>query len=198
MAMEMPAEHSTLTHTLVVGGTGMLRKATLYFATLGHDVSVVARTVSSLERLEREAEGMAGRIHPIALDYREQAALAAGLDEAIRLRGPIGLAVCWIHSVGREAFPTIVRKMSVSPRSWRLFHVRGSGGSDASWLNPSPVRETVVAPGLYREVMLGFVPLGTGSRWLTNEEISDGVIEAVDTDAERSIVGVVEPWELRP
>lgn len=51
---------------------------------------------------------------------------------------------------------------------------------------------------MYREVMLGFVPLGTGSRWLTNEEISDGVIDAVGTDGERSIVGVVEPWELRP
>jgi hypothetical protein len=40
--------------------------------------------------------------------------------------------------------------------------------------------------------------VGSGSRWLTNQEISAGVIRAVDGDAPLSMVGVVEPWSARP
>ena len=50
----------------------------------------------------------------------------------------------------------------------------------------------------YRRVILGFVVEGGKSRWLTHEEISGGVIEAVQKDAERYIVGTVEPWSMRP
>ncbi|NLG69565.1 MAG: hypothetical protein GX496_08420 [Firmicutes bacterium] len=50
----------------------------------------------------------------------------------------------------------------------------------------------------YREVILGFVVEPSGSRWLTHDGISPGVLEAIDRDAPRWIVGTVEPWSARP
>jgi hypothetical protein len=47
-------------------------------------------------------------------------------------------------------------------------------------------------------VVLGFVAGETGSRWLTNDEISTGVLKAVDEDAPLSIVGETRPWSARP
>jgi len=50
----------------------------------------------------------------------------------------------------------------------------------------------------YRTILLGFVVEGKTSRWLTNNEICDGVIEAIENDARDSIIGTVEPWNKRP
>lgn len=50
----------------------------------------------------------------------------------------------------------------------------------------------------YREIILGFVLEGDRSRWLTDAEISAGVLAAVDADQPRYIVGTVRPWHLRP
>jgi len=49
-----------------------------------------------------------------------------------------------------------------------------------------------------RQVVLGFKLEAGGSRWLTNAEISDGVLEAVRTDRAYTIVGQAEPWSARP
>jgi hypothetical protein len=50
----------------------------------------------------------------------------------------------------------------------------------------------------YSQVILGFVLDGNSSRWLTNDEISAGVIKAIEQPEEISIVGSIEPWERRP
>jgi hypothetical protein len=47
-------------------------------------------------------------------------------------------------------------------------------------------------------VILGFVLEGGHSRWLRNAEISQGVLQAIDTDAKRFVVGTIEPWSARP
>lgn len=36
------------------------------------------------------------------------------------------------------------------------------------------------------------------SRWLTNKEISDGVIEAINNKNKIHTVGQIEPWDKRP
>lgn len=37
-----------------------------------------------------------------------------------------------------------------------------------------------------------------GSRWLTNEEIWQGTLAAIENDWAESVIGVVTPWEKRP
>jgi hypothetical protein len=80
----------------------------------------------------------------------------------------------------------------------RLFEVVGSSVADPS--RPDAVSEQLSRlPWLaYRRVVLGFVVEGSRSRWLTDSEISAGVVAAIEGDAEHSVVGTVVPWSLRP
>ncbi|GLV14955.1 hypothetical protein Heshes_26400 [Alicyclobacillus hesperidum] len=113
---------------------------------------------------------------------------------ATRQLGPIELVMFWIHSDATDAFQVVADEiLTQAENPWWLFHVRGS----SAHLNPDPPPVPPVC--LYRQVVLGFVlePDMT-SRWLTHQEISDGVIQAIQNDWERSVVGTLEPWERRP
>jgi hypothetical protein len=83
----------------------------------------------------------------------------------------------------------------------RYFHVLGSAAADPSRPDHlAQVRETVCQSAFiaYRQVVLGFVNEPARARWLTNGEISSGVLDAIAADRELSIVGTVTPWSSRP
>ncbi|HYF80666.1 MAG TPA: short-chain dehydrogenase [Symbiobacteriaceae bacterium] len=186
-------------HALVVGGTGMLRDVTLDLVRQGFTVSVVARSGSRLADLSRAAADLPGRIHPMALDYRDTAALALSLSAAVAEHGPIETAVIWIHSTAPDAPLTVARAVGGAGRPCALFHVLGSAAADPSRPNPGRRAQFEALSNLrYHEVILGFQIGPFGSRWLTDVEISEGVLNAMRSGAVRSIVGVVEPWESRP
>ncbi|MEW6046902.1 MAG: short-chain dehydrogenase [Bacillota bacterium] len=183
----------------MVGGTGMLRDASLGLAERGYIVSVVARRQTRLEALMRAAAGLTGFIHPIALDYRDTEALTASLTAARSRFGPIALAVVWIHGTAPAAPLAVARLVGSPERPGRYFHVLGSASADPARPNPERVASFGALDNIqYREVILGFVLEGHGSRWLTDAEISAGVMAALDADQPRYIVGTVRPWHLRP
>lgn len=171
-------------HALVIGGTGMLQQATLHLAQRFDHVSLIAR--------RPERVGPHDRIHPVALDYRNTQALTEAVRRAIAAHGPISLVVSWIHSTAPDALPAILRELS---EPFRLVHVRGSAAADPSRLPPAP---GVPDHCRYQQVILGFVIEGSRSRWLTNQEISQGVIAAIGSGSEVHIVGTVRPLEMRP
>lgn len=175
-------------HTLVVGGTGMLAGVTRWLAEQGHIVSVVSRRAKTFGHVSYRK-----LLNAIAVDYRDAEPLRHRIAEAIAAYGPIELAVFWIHSDAQEAFGITADEISNHAEiPWRLFHVRGS----AAHLHPELPQ--VPTNCLYRQVVLGFVAEETGSRWLTHDEISGGVIDAIRSDREQSVVGTLEPWERRP
>lgn len=186
-------------HSLVVGGTGMLAGVVLHLAELGHTVSVVARRTTGLKTLINAAAGRPGPINPIALDYRDTANLQTELSAAQKENGAISLAVCWIHSTAPVAHYAVARAIRPGTLPCRYFRVRGSAAADPS-VRDLPIEGWFLAhPALeYREVILGFILTGGSSRWLTDEDISRGVIDAIKKDAPRSIVGTVHPWSMRP
>ena len=146
-------------HTLVVGGTGMLAGLVTALAERGDAVTVVARSPRPLP----------GGATQLGLDYRNTDDLKRGLAEAIRERGPIELAVCWIHTDAPDA-PGVVAD-SVAPGG-RLIQVFGT----RVWPLAS------VPEGLtYAQVLLGGIRERDGLRWLRDEEISTGVLAAVDS-----------------
>ncbi|MFD2369825.1 short-chain dehydrogenase [Brevibacillus sp. GCM10020057] len=177
---------------LVIGGSGMLAEVSRWLAETGYHVTVVGR---DRRRLERVA-GCSGAVAPesftlLPLDYHDTEKLRQALSHLLCERGSIDLVVAWIHSTASEALPAVIQSLARQQREWRLFHVCGS----RAWIEPP--REPVADHLLYRRIILGFVLEGNESRWLTNEEIAQGVIRAVRAD-QPSIVGVVEPWEKRP
>lgn len=150
-------------HVLVVGGTGMLTGLTEALAGRGHAVTVIAR---------RHAALPAGAVQ-LALDYRDDETLGAGLSRAARERGPIDLAVAWIHTNAPAAPATVAAAVAPGGRLFQVFGTR-------VWpLDRAPAHVS------YHQVLLGSV----GGRWLTNDEISSGVLAALDADQPLSVVG---------
>ncbi len=150
-------------HAVVVGATGMLAGATRSLAGRGHVVTSIAR---------RPAELGPGVVSA-PLDYRDRESLEACLAEATRERGPIELALCWIHTEAPEAPGVVAAALAPGARLVQVFGTR-------VW----PL-EAVPVHVAYRQVLLG----STSGRWLTHDEISSGVLAAVDRDGPIAVVG---------
>ncbi|WP_188454684.1 short-chain dehydrogenase [Virgibacillus oceani] len=180
-------------HAIVIGGTGMLAKVSHYLAASNFDVSVIARSILKHQGLKENCKNPEN-IHAILADYHNGESLNIGIENALHTYGCPSIVVSWIHSTAPNALPLIIRQISVQYSSfpWRLFHIQGSSGFFQK--EYTPVSENC----LYRRVYLGFMIEKSASRWLTHEEISEGVIHAIETDSEKTIVGTVEPWESRP
>jgi hypothetical protein len=180
-------------HALVIGGTGMLSKVSLWLVKEGYNVSVIGRNSERMNQLiNTSAKGAS--ITPLLVDYSYEIELSEQLKMAIKKNGPIDLVVAWIHSVGKNALNVISQEISSYSHTWRLFHVLGSGS------NLKEIKNKVNVPNncFYRQVQLGFIIENGYSRWLTHEEICNGIIESISKDRLVTIVGMLEPWEKRP
>jgi molybdopterin-guanine dinucleotide biosynthesis protein A len=150
-------------HALVVGGTGMLSGATRQLAHRGHPVTCIARSAADL--------GPAVTL--VQVDYRDDADLRARLGRATEERGPIELAVCWIHTDAPEAPRVVAEALAPGARLVQVFGTR-------VWPLADPPLHVA-----YRQVLLG----STDGRWLTHEEISSGVLKATAADRPVAVVG---------
>jgi molybdopterin-guanine dinucleotide biosynthesis protein A len=150
-------------HAVVVGGTGMLARATRALTERGHTVTSVAR---------RSADLGPG-VTSVRLDYRDGVALQQALARATTSRGPIELAVCWIHTNAPDAPRIVADALAPGARLVQVFGTR-------IW----PLADVPLHVA-YRQVLLGSVR----SRWLAHGEISAGVLEAVDADRPLHVVG---------
>ncbi|MEO6339906.1 MAG: hypothetical protein ABIO39_07715 [Caulobacteraceae bacterium] len=170
-------------HILVVGGTGMLSGLVEALAGDGGCLSLLSRHASRASR-----PGVTG----YDADYHDEPAFLAALDAA----GSVDLAVAWFHTLKIPAPRRLAERVD-----GRLFQVLGSATADPA--HPDRLATAAqVAAGLpkcrLRQVVLGFQVEGGRSRWLSDAEISGGVLEAVRADRPFSVVGQVEPWSARP
>jgi hypothetical protein len=169
-------------HILVVGGTGMLAGLCRALAEDGGRLSLLSRRASAMGGFD--------------CDYYDPVSFQAALEAAEARNGPIELAVGWFHNIRLEACRLLAERVR-----GRLFQVLGSAMADPG----HPWRldlAKAVAAGLpacdLRQVVLGFKVEDRGARWLTNDEISDGVLAAIRGDFAYSVIGQTEPWTARP
>lgn len=185
-----------MSHALVVGGTGMLKGVSLALAQQGHQVTVLARTLSNLDELVKESNGV---IEPLKVNYCDTDALNRVLKQSVQQRGRFDLAVVWIHSTAPQAPFEVAEWVGDDEKMGHYFHVLGSSAADPSNTNQERLKwQSLASTFIYHEVILGFKVESNRSRWLTHEEISNGVLEAIEAKQERFIVGQVEPWSARP
>ncbi len=176
-------------HILVVGGTGMLAGLTEALAGDGGRLSL----------LSRQASRFAGpdNLTGYDVDYLDKAAFVAALEAA----GPVDLAVAWFHSVKIPAARRLAERIGSPRGSGRLFQVVGSATGDPTHLDRLATAADVAAnlpQCRLRQVVLGFQIEDGRSRWLTDAEISGGVLAAVRADQLYTVVGQVAPWSARP
>lgn len=150
-------------HALVVGGSGMLAKTSLWLADNGYLTSVVGRNEKKLNKLVKRNSS----ITPISVDYYNE-------DQIL---GMIGSEI-----------------ENASTNEWELYHVLGSSKN----LDEIDKSIDISAKCLYHQVQLGFILYGNRSRWLTHDEISNGVITCIQNKLKKFVVGTLEPWDKRP
>jgi molybdopterin-guanine dinucleotide biosynthesis protein A len=150
-------------HAVVVGGTGMLAGLTRALAARGRPVTSIARRPADL----------GPGVTSVQLDYRDNASFSAGLAHAVEERGPVDLAVCWIHTDAPDAPRAVADALAPGARLVQVFGTR-------VW----PLLDVPLHVA-YRRVLLG----SADGRWLRHEEISEGVLEAVDADRPVTVVG---------
>lgn len=156
-------------------------------------------TVSAISRDEKKINPNLKNINPLIVDYTYYKFLSKSLQSAVEKFGNIELVVSWIHSTAPLAPNIIAEKLNSYNTPLRFFDILGSAYANPS-LNTLEREEKLKENKnlLYRRIILGFKIEGNSSRWLTNDEISSGVIEAITNDEEEKIVGIVSPWDKRP
>lgn len=177
-------------HVLMLGGTGMLRSATLSLMSRAARMTSVSRTASSLEALHAAAPGGVAHVK-VTADWNDPAAFLKAVSSALKGVTPPDLAVAWVHrsSLAHE----VASLLATSTSDCQFFHVVGSARRDplgiaAYWAQRAPV-------GIrYHQVVLGSVAQGDQRRWLTDVEISDGVLTAIDSGEPLTVVGTADAW----
>lgn len=191
MTQSLAMDTSRFNHALLIGGTGMLLPASAWISAHSKRVTAVARTRASLRKLEA-ASRTVGVVNGITADWTNGAAFEEAVIQAIQPCPP-DLAVIWVHDAAIGY--SIAERL---PATCRVHQVFGS-------TIDSPLEKASCFTRLPREslpnfhcVILGVQPEHAGLRWLTHEEISKGVVQAITTTARHLVVGIIEPWHLKP
>ena len=179
-------------HAVVIGGTGMMSGVSCWLGQHGYAVSVVARRPNKLPCTTLE------NMNPIAFDYQHTDELRSVIEQAGVEHGAITLAVCWIHDSAPDAPDVVANVLNEQGVPVKYVHVLGSASADpATWQNGKVATFAHYENIVYQRVVLGFV-IERWSRWLTHREIATGVIRAIQSKDDVTIVGQIRPWELRP
>lgn len=168
---------------LVVGGTGMLAKATRHLADHAAQLILVSRdSHAAAKRL-----GLSGA-NCISADWSSAPAFLAATQPAID-RFPPDLIVLWMHQTGRGARLGLLDMVRSS--NCRIVDIHGSGGGNVQDRVAQRRLQAMQAGCRYTAVVLGSVPERDGSaRWLTHDEISLGVIQAIESPSD-CVVGSI-------
>lgn len=167
---------------LVVGGTGMLAGVSSRILDAGYPLVVVGRNPAAHVPLRERADRLHLFYAALTVDWADREALSAEVER----RGPYALAVTWTHGDPR-AVARIVQRNMLPGAPHFLVRSSAAGTPDGGLLGPP-----------YREIVLGWVRAHGTSRWLTHDEIAEGIWNSTQSDAEHAMVGCINPWEERP
>ncbi len=171
---------------LVLGGTGMLAGVAATLLDDGWHVVLPSRRRPTLPDTNGNARGA----HWVKADWTIPTALAEAAREA--LGGPAALLVAWVH---REVRTGVLRAVAplLAPGA-PVVEVHGSASANPLGGCPDPV----LPDHPTQQVVLGYVRHAGRTRWLTHDEISAGVLDAV----RRAVAGrpphVHQVGEFRP
>ena len=110
-------------HFLSIGGTGMLARATLELASEAEVATIVARNADRFVT----SHGLPIE-SAVDADWRQAEGFLVAVGRAIDLRGPVDLAVVWLHSDEAQALEGLLPLLDAA--DCRLVHVLGSAAGD--------------------------------------------------------------------
>lgn len=176
----------------VIDGTGMLEGVCHWLTNEGYDVYVVHQDHEKFRDMQMRSN-TPEKLQSIAVDYHDDRAFQEIVRDAINRYGSCpDLIISWIHNSAPNALPIILKEVQPRIEPWKLIHVQRSSSFFVK------ENTSVPEPCQYRRVYLGFVLENENSRWLTNEEIANGVIKVIKRDLKETIIGTLKPWSKRP
>ena len=178
-------------HLLVIGGTGMLSQAVLYFASQYSTISVIARHQGGLNRLKAQAGENSEIFNLLAVDYRNYGKLVKKVSESVQEFGDVNTIISWIHSTAPDALQTVCRDLDSNSGKINLFEIVSSERGKIPNYHVQQAKGFSLFQSIkYHSILLGAVKDGSSLRWLTHDEISDGVIDAVENLKVNTIIGM--------
>jgi len=178
----------------------MLKQASITLAANAKVVTSIARTEASLQALDDKMPDSCAH-HMLALDWHDPVHFLNTIAQHVAQIGTPELTLAWLHddSVGPMLAQTVAQANLDPDSPYHFFQVRGSAAAAPSQ-NLDALFTGIELPSnlRYHQIILGYVREGDRSRWLTHDEISQGVLDAIQGDRDVAIVGTVEPWHLRP
>jgi len=170
-------------HICIIGGTGMLAEVTRWYADNNYIVSVIARNEEKMNKM-KDSCSEPENIKAIYLDYRDLTKLHQSLEQNIKEYGPLSEAVIWVHSDGLHALSTVFELVEENSNVWQVIGSKANAEDLRKQYYPQKDLE-------YNFIQLGFFRENDRQRWLTNFEIADGVIRAINSGQPYSLIGEI-------
>lgn len=170
----------------ILGGTGMLSTATIKIANDSKKSIVYGRDSKKLEYVRKQVSS--SQIDLRILDYSNIELIEKNFSRNTLLYGEVDLVLCWIHSTHFQSLKAIINFIDKSQsKIWNLIIVENHLESISKKLNKleAPTNCKI------QFVKLGYISEGINKRWLTHQEISNGVIEAYKTGKDIVQVGLI-------
>lgn len=162
-------------------------------------VLLVARRLDKLERLSKRAEAVGGEMYHLPLDYSDPAAVKRIEQRLLELNLTCSLTLLWVHAHASSFTTDLVRHLFTEESGISVIEILGSASSQPAGLADQRLQQRDFAQlHHYRQVILGFERENGSSRWLSDAEICEGTLTAIDGQERRLIVGRLSPWEQRP
>jgi hypothetical protein len=170
-------------HVCVIGGTGMLGEVTKWYADNNYLVSVIARNKEKMNRM-KDSSSNPENIKAIYLDYRDSTKLHESLKQNIIEYGPLLEMVVWLHSDGLHSLLVVFELLEEKRKIWQVIGSKANSQSLREQYQPA------------KDIQYNFIQLGSfrennNQRWLTNNEISDGVIQSILSGHAYNLIGEI-------
>jgi hypothetical protein len=184
-------------HYLFVDATGQLADVCLHFAGKVKRVSMISGDQDLLEDLRTRAQQMKLVISQSHADLVDSHQLRHAIEALVADNGPADVTVAALGKIPPEAAAVIAQTLRDLAVFTEFFDV-GSHDEDRMITNQREGRLRSFENVWYRKIEVGFILDNGTSRWPSSEEVTNGVIQAVDEKTAKTIIGQTEPAERRP
>jgi len=175
----------------------MLAEVSLSLAAHSEILTIVAPTDRSLSWLRQQMPTTSRKMHSLRLDWAQREEFLSEIKRHIADVGEPSLVVAWLHD--DNLGPELAGVLGSSNTRCLFFHVRGSEVASPMHNARTLFVGRQIPPNVqYNQIILGFKMSGGRSRWLSDSEISRGVLEAIEANVSTFVVGSTEPWSSRP
>ena len=169
-----------MTYVIIIGGTGMLSRASREVTSQVDDVLLIARNPNKLA-IEINAR-------PLQLDWKVKSATEASIG-ILKSEPKADILISWIHDDGLWCLQQFEDLLVKGGRSIRVHGSAAGDPLEGVKIDPPPPRNDIQR----QNIVLGWKEENSRRRWLTDNEISEGVLTAFKNPKLTSmIVGQIE------